>query len=448
MDFEPGLIARLFFRPRSHCIGGSQNSSGIRELLYSTRLAPPAVGILQVVKKSDRFIMKKIWSLSLLTGVLLLAPSVNQGGKLFDGASKKQLTVYLQDICRWAVDAKLSAWPGFKSGSGGMERLAVQGGLGRALMAAGELTKDGSKYVEEALRWGNTLVGQQRRAQTSQGGEGGYWADASGNIELSENCMAAAALGRACATAEGSRKKEYLQAMERLAHFLLEGTTAEPALKRPAVGAWGATGGEQKGAWGSGIIKETTSLLPSTRSSAAAAFFFAELYGVTRNKQYRDVAMNTVAWLLKSRHANGEFPEVVDGKEAEEISYIGITYCTEAILSAFYLLDDSAFNKQLPIDMENTVRQLMRVQGENGVWGEGSDKLGSPGVAMLLCWYYSNPPSKPDESIPQSVDKFWQLLSNPVHAQSFGIFVNGLATACLGVATAEMIKPGITYKKL
>ena len=90
----------------------------------------------------------------------------------------------------------------------------------------------------------------------------------------------------------------------------------------------------------------------------------------------------------------------------------------------------------------------MRLQGENGIWGEGADKQGSPGIAMLLSWYYSNPPTKPDESIPQTVDKFWELLSNPVHAQSFGIFVNGSATASLGVGTAEMVKPGITYKKL
>jgi hypothetical protein len=392
--------------------------------------------------------MRNIWALTLLIGVLLLTPSVVQSGKLFDGAIKKQLTGYLQDISRWAVDAKLSAWPAFKSGSGGMDRLGVQGRLVRTLIATGELSKDGSKFIEEALMWGDALVGQQRRTQTSQGREAGYWSDASGNIELTENCMAATALGRAFAAAEGSRKKEYVQAMERLGRFLLQGSPAEAATKRPAVAGWGVSSGEQKGAWGSGIINGTAALLPSTRSTAASAFFFAELYGVTRNKQYREIAMNSVGWLLKNRHANGEFPDILDGKELEEVSYVSVAYCVEALLAAYYLLDDSAFNKQLPIDLENTVRQLMRVQGENGIWGEGPDRLGSPGVPILLSWYYSNPPKKPDESIPQSVDKFWELLSNPVHAQSYGIFVNGSATAILGVATAEMVKPGITYKKL
>ena len=376
--------------------------------------------------------MRKIWPLTLLISVLLLTPSVVQSGKLFDGTIKKQLTLYLQDISRWAVDAKLSALPVAKIGARGMERLAAQAGLGRTLIATGEMTKDGSKYIEEALMWGDALVGQQRRTQTSQGGEAGYWADVNGNIELTENCMAAAALGRAFAAAEGSRKKEYVQAMERLARFLLEGSPAEPASKRPAVAGWGVTSGEQKGAWGSGVINGTASLLPSTRSTAAAAFFFAELYGVTRNKQYREIAMNSVGWLLKNRHANGGFPDIVDGKELEEVSYVSIAYCVEAIQAAFYLLDDSAFNKQLPIDLENTVRQLMRVQGENGIWGEGPDRLGSPGVVMLLSWYYSNPPKKPDESIPQSADKFWELLSNPVHAQSYGIFVNGVGHCDFG----------------
>ena len=392
--------------------------------------------------------MRKIWPLTLLTGILLLTPSASQGGKLFDGAIKKQLTGYLQDISRWAVDAKLSAWPAFKSGSGGMERLGVQGRLVRTLIATGEMTKDGSKYIEEALNWSDALVGRQQHRRTSQGRESGYWTDGSGNIEISENCLAAAALARTFEAADGRGKKEYLQAMELLTHFLLEGTTTEPASKMPSVAGWGIMAGEQKGAWGGGTLNGAASLLPSTRSTAAVAFFFAELYGVTRNKQYRDIAMNSVSWLLKHRHANGEFPEVVDGKELEEVSYVSIAYCVEAILAAFYLLDDSAFNKQLPIDLENTVRQLMRVQGEKGIWGDGPDRLGSPGVVMLLSWYYSNPPRKPDESIPQSVDKFWELLSNPVHAQSFGILVNGAATSFLGVATAEMVKPGIPYKKL
>lgn len=392
--------------------------------------------------------MRKIWPPTLLIGGMLLTPAAFQSGKLFDGPIKKQLTSYLQDISRWAVDAKLSALPVAKMGARGMERLAAQAGLGRTLIATGELSKEGSKLIEEALLWGDALVGQQRRTQTSQGREAAYWADSNGDIELTENCMAAGALGRAFAAAEGSRKKEYVQAMERLAHFLLQGSPAEPASKRPAVASWGVTSGEQKGAWGSGIMNGTASLLPSTRSTAASAFFFAELYAVTRNKQYREIAMNSVGWLLKNRHPNGEFPDVVDGKEMEEVSYLTVNYCVEAILAAFYLLDDSAFNKQLPIDLENTVRQLMRVQGESGIWGEAPDRLGSPGVVMLLSWAYSNPPRKPDESIPQSADKFWELLSNPVHAQSFGIFVNGAATAILGVATAEMVKPGITYKKM
>ncbi len=190
--------------------------------------------------------MRKTWSLNLLIGVLLLIPSAFQSGKLFDGAIKKQLTQYLQDISRWAVDAKLSALPVAKIGARGMERLAAQAGLGRTLIATGEMTKEGSKYIEEALLWGEALVGQQRRTQTSQGGEGGYWAESNGDIELTENCMAAAALGRAFAAAEGSRKKEYVQAMERLARFLLEGSPAESASKRPAVAGWGVTSGRAK----------------------------------------------------------------------------------------------------------------------------------------------------------------------------------------------------------
>ena len=392
--------------------------------------------------------MRIIWPPILLTGVLILFPSINQGGKLFDKAGKKQLTIYLQDICRWTLDVKLSKWPGTKKGVAGMENAVVQGNLARSLIAAGELTKDGSTYIAEALLWADAFTSQQQRVRTSRGGEAGFWTDADGNIEILENCMAAGALGRISEAADGNRKKGCQQAMERLARFLLEGCNADPTSKRPAIVGWVNSEGAQKGAWGNGIIKGTQSLQPSTRSTVAAAFFFAELFGQSRNKQYRDIAMDAVTWLMKSRRPNGEFPEVIDGKEAEEISYVSVAYCTDAILSVFYLLDDSGFNQHLPADLENTARQLMRVQGEKGIWGEGLDRYGSTGVATLLAWYYSNPASKPDESIPQSLDKFWQLLSNPVHAQSFGLFANGVPTGFLGLTTAEMIKPGITYKKL
>jgi hypothetical protein len=97
-------------------------------------------------------------------------------------------------------------------------------------------------------------------------------------------------------------------------------------------------------------------------------------------------------------------------------------------------------------ELDNTMRRMMRIQGESGIWGEGADRRGCSGIATLLAWHYLS--FKGDETIPQALDKFWQNLSNPVHAQSFGVLAHPISTAWVGLTSAEMIKPGITFKKL
>jgi hypothetical protein len=139
-------------------------------------------------------------------------------------------------------------------------------------------------------------------------------------------------------------------------------------------------------------------------------------------------------------------PNFVEGEESEEMPFTTMTLVAEAIQSAYYLLDEATLNQRLGPELDNTVRRMMRLQGENGLWGEGLDQRGSSGVATLLAWHFLS--FKGDETIPQALDKFWQTLSNPVHAQSFGMLLHPISTAWMGLTTAEMIKPGITFKKM
>lgn len=367
--------------------------------------------------------------------------------KIFDKTAKKQLTAYLDDICQWILAREQAAQSG-QIRSLANDPLSLQGNLARVLMAGSELTKNKSRYLDAALRWCDRFASEQERVTTSQEDEGGYWANAAspGNLDLSGNSLAAVALVRGYAHGDGSRKKMYLQALESYARFLLEGVKADPAGRLTASPGWVARQGDSAGAFGLGYSKGAVSLKPTTSSTAAGAAFFAHLYGVSRNKRYREISAAALEWLLKSRRPNGEIPNFVEGEETEAVPFTTITLCAEAIQAASYLLDDSSLQQRLGAELESTVRQVMRIQGENGTWGEGQDRQGCSGVTALLAWYYLN--FEADETIPQSLDKFWQYVSNPVHSQSFGVLINPIATGWMGLTTAEMIKPGITFRKL
>jgi len=364
--------------------------------------------------------------------------------KIFDKAAKKQLTAYLEDICQWILAREQAARDGQIQPVANTP-ISLQGNLTRVLLAGGELTKSGAKCLEEALRWCDAFAGKQQRLVTSLGNEGGYWPTGpGGEVELSEDSLAAVALARGLAYADGNRRKIYQEALDRYARFLLEGARAGTGLGQTIAG-WQLQG-ENGGALGGGIEKGVASLKPSSASTAAGTAFLAQMSFISRDQNLRGAALRAVEWILKNRRPNGEMPNFVAGEESDQMPFTTMTLAGEAIQSAYYLLNDTALNQRLSKELDNTVRRMMRIQGESGVWGEGADRRGSSGVATLLAWHYVS--FKGDETIPQALDKFWQNLSNPVHAQSFGVLAHPVSTVWMGLTTAEMLKPGVTFKKI
>ena len=378
---------------------------------------------------------------------ILLVPALNRAvfpAKIFDKTAKKQLTTYLEDICQWILAREQAARDG-QIPSVANTPLSLQGNFARTLLAGSELTKNGAPYLEEALRWSDAFAARQQRVLTSLGNEGGYWPiGPTCDVDLSENSLAAVALARACAYADGNRKKSYMQALDRYAQFLVEGVRAGNGV-RQTINGWQLQG-EQSGAFGRGIEKGMPSPKPSTASTAAGTAFLFQMSALSRDQSVRNAALQGLDWVLKNRRPNGEMPNYVDGEESEQMPFTAMTFAAEAIQSAYYLLNDTALNKRLGEELDNTIRRMMRIQGENGLWGEGLDRRGCSGVATLLAWHFLS--FKGDETIPQALDKFWQNLSNPVHSQSFGVLLNPISTAWMGLTTAEMIKPGITFRKM
>jgi hypothetical protein len=381
-------------------------------------------------------------------GLWLTLPATSLfSAKIFDKAAKKQLTAYLDDICQWIL-ARDQASESGQIRSVVSDPFFLQGNLARVLIAGSQLTKNNPQYLEEALRWCDRFVSQQQRVSTSLGNEGGYWVNpaAADSLDLSGNSLAAVAVARGYAYADGGRKKSYQQALERYARFLLEGLKADSAGAFPASAGWIVRQSEASGAMGFGYAKGRALAKPATSATAAGAAFFAQLYAIAGNRQYREVSLSAVDWILRNRRPNGEIPNLFEGEESQDAPFTMITLCAEAIQAVSYLLEDASLQERLGTELDNTTRQMMRIQGENGTWGEGQDRQGCSGVVTLLAWYYLN--FKGDETIPQSLDKFWQYVSNPVHSQSFGVLLNPVATGWMGLTTAEMIKPGITFKKI
>lgn len=380
------------------------------------------------------------WSIFLL---LAIAPALLPS-KIFDKAGKKQLTVYLDDICQWVLAREQAARDGQIPPIANTP-FSLQGNLARVLLAGADLTKNGPKYLEEALRWCDTFAARQQRVVTSLGNEGGCWSVGSpGDVDLGENSLAAVALARGLAHVGGSRGRSYRQALDRYAAFLLEGVGAGNGL-RQTVTSWQLQG-ENSGALGDGIQKQIASLKPSSAATSAGTAFLAQMSAISGDGRLRSAALEALEWVLKNRRPNGEMPNFVAGQESDQMPFTTMTMASEAIQSAYYLLNDQALNKRLGPDLDNTIRRMMRLQGENGLWGEGADRRSSSGVPTLLAWHFLS--FKGDETIPQSLEKFWQNLSNPVHAQSFGVLLHPVSTAWMGLTTAEMIKPGITFKKI
>ena len=196
---------------------------------------------------------------------------------------------------------------------------------------------------------------------------------------------------------------------------------------------------------GAGYLKDKVSVKASTFATGVNASFFAQLYSLTRNAQHQTVAEEAVQWLLAKQSAAGFFPTLLDGAETGEASLDALMAGAEAVLAVDYLCADSSLKKQIHKDIEPVARWLLRTQNDKGIWGSKLDQRNTTSAVTLLAWFYLA--GTKDEAFPQALDKAWQILTNPVHSQSFGVLLSPYTTALMALATAEMIKPGISFRK-
>ncbi len=369
----------------------------------------------------------------------LLVPVHLQAKKLFRKAAKKYFKQYLAEICDWIESAPIEG-----PDSTGL----ASGGSVRALLAGYELAGKEQRFLDAALRWGDRLIERQQHLETSRGNPAALWLNEADGLplNLADSSLAAAALARSYAHAGKDRKRTFREALERYARVLVEGHEKDPSKKGwEGSQGWVITGGDEKGAIGMGYVDGQVALKPSTASTAAGSLFFAQLYRVTQKPLYRRLATDGIRWLIKSRRPNGQIPAIVDGNISLGASLQVIPYCSEAFQAAYYLLADPDLTRWMLAELDLTIRWLLRIRNKRGIWGEGPEETVTTGITTLLAWYYLN--ADTDESIPSNLNPPWELWLNPVHAQSFGVLVDEPTTGLVGMTAAEMIKPGITFRK-
>ena len=378
-------------------------------------------------------------ALLLVMLLAVLMPGQLQAKKLFQKAAKRQLKHYLVEVCDW-IESQATV----ESESVGL----TSGASVRALLAAYDLAGKEKRYLDAALRWGDRLISQLQPVETAAGNPGALWLGRNDGLPLNsaDSCMAAAALARSHAYADKARQRTYREALERYARVLVEGCQKDASRKGwEGSKGWVITRGDDQGAIGMGVLKGQVAVRPSTASTAAGSLFFAQLYTLTEKPEYRRLAADGVRWLLRSRRPNGQIPSILDGNVSLSQSLGVIPYWAEAFQAAYYLLNDRDLTGWMLVELDLTIRWLLRIRSEQGLWGEASEKRVTTSVATLLAWFYLSADS--DESIPPTLNPPWKLWLNPVHAQSFGVMVDEPISGLVGMTAAEMIKPGITFRK-
>jgi hypothetical protein len=217
------------------------------------------------------------------------------------------------------VHPKPPPWTGKSVNDGGNY---VTGNLARTLLAAGKITGNQS-YTAEGLGWADVFCAQQRNVTSVSGSPAGFWPL---EVYFADTGTAVTALAYAVHVADTSwRQTRYMEVLRRYAAFVLEGCGSPPGNESAGYGrpigrrahpySWVIQHGPDKGALGDGYWNGTLNDWPYTIATATTgAAFFAELYALTRNETFKQVANGAVDWLIKKRGPNGADIYEFDGR--------------------------------------------------------------------------------------------------------------------------------------
>jgi len=381
---------------------------------------------------------------------------------IIDKQLRRDLTVYLDDICQWIMARDLVSGvlkgiseEGFQGQKEFKMFIFINSNMARVLLTTSQITGN-QAYKTEAMQWFDVLYNQQQTTISSNIDAAAFWpvcpymiGSPYNNIYFGDTGTATTALAIGYRHANADRKKLYIRAMKEYANFIMHGSIKDPqSMGRGAVKSWIIHEGPDKGALGCGYYGGRVSKEPYIIATATTGgAFFSELYDLTGDKRYKQVAEDAVRWILKQRKDDGEIPYILAGKDPAKWDWPldTITYCTEAFIAADTYLDDAQLSSFIKKEVKPTVQWLLDKQNPDGSWGKmrSQDQQRSPCCLNLLNWYYYN--VEPDPKIAESIRRYCRFLLDPEKSKLYGNKEFVITTGFVGLAVAEILEPGSTF---
>lgn len=365
-----------------------------------------------------------------------------------DEKTRTDLTQYLESICQWIIDAELHSGE-LQIQDKKRTSIFINSNLGRVLIATYDLTGK-EHYLQEALAWFDHFVAIQQKTEAPNGMPAGFWGDFSsdGNIYLGDTGTATTALAGAVRYARGERREKYMTALRLYANFVQYGSKDDPQGKgRGGSKGWIIKEGEDAGAIGCGYYRNELSTAPYTiATSVTGAAFFSALYVLTGERQYLTIAENAARWLMKVRKRTGEIPYILNNFELDQWPLDTISYVADGIVSVYRRTDDKDLQFSIVKSMSRSIQWLLNMQNKDGTWGElrSEDQKRSQGLLNLLVWYYND--VVPHPQVLESIRRNYTFFLNPENSEKFGVKFFPITTGFVGLAMAEVLEPGITYR--
>jgi hypothetical protein len=366
---------------------------------------------------------------------------------LIDEDTRQRLTAYLDDICQWTMTLDVGSGT-LKNTKDTATSIFINGNFARLLMASQTISPNKAR-LDEALRWCDGFCAQQEKTTTSKGEPAGFWSDLGPgrNIYFGDGGTAATALAIGYRVADDARKRKYLEVMENMARFVMHGSTSDPQGKnREATRSFVISEGPDRGALGCGYYAGHLSMKPYTISTATTGgAFFATLYAIKPQPEYREIATGATKWLLKIRKPDGEIPYTLDGKVEAVWPLDTLSYCTEAFMAVDMHFKDQEVRALLQRELRPTIQWLIAGQNPDGSWGKmrSPDQQRSPRAVSLLAWYYRTVEREP--KVAEAVQRYCRFLLDPANSKAYGVKDLVRTTGFVGLTVAEIISPGSSF---
>lgn len=309
------------------------------------------------------------------------------------------------------------------------------------------------RYLDVAIAYADTLLKKQSAR--------GYWQTGyAGRIYLADTGSGLGLFIVLYDLVDKDRQKKYFDAVKRYVEAI-----EKDGLIRPS------------GALDVGL-KSDDNGVPSvpynedytTSSQLTGGEIFTWMYHMTKQEKYRQIAYNSLKWVLSTMREDGVIPYNLpfDGSDLRKKGdakndyrlwtnslYLTSAYMGEGLLSFDLYCGNKKWQKEFRQKIKPHIDYVLKTQNPDGTWSTPGwwDQKRSSGIINFLIWYYTN--VEKDPRIPAAIQKFEAFILVPANGKAYGMLNEGAevpdkkmnsADGCTSLtirAIADMLKPGV-----